>query len=433
MKNKGILWLLLVLVSVGIIGGCGANNVGGTVAEQEKTDESAVTDETVDEDVDGAEEDVIILYTNDIHSYIDNSDNDDDGNETKKLRYSSVSAMKKDLIAEGKNVLLVDAGDHSQGTAFGGLDEAKHIIGLMNASGYDLATLGNHDFDYGLFRTFGIIDEADYDYVSCNFYSIEEDKSVFDSSRIYDIGGKKIAFIGISTPETLTACTPAYFMDESQEEYIYSFKGGDDGKELYACVQQAIDEVRDEVDYVIALGHLGVDLSSEPYRSTDVISHVTGLDAFIDGHSHTTMESEEVADAEGKKVLLTQTGSYLATIGRMTISADGEITTQLIEEYDNRDEAVVQLEDAWIDEVNSKLGEEIAVNDITAYIMNPDNPDERIVRKMETNMGDIDADAIYYYFNEILKNDCDITIANGGGIRAGMEPGGGYISDGQVC
>lgn len=368
-------------------------------------------------------DDVTILYTNDVHTYIHNQKEDENGNVTPLLRYSSVAALRSELEAEGKNVLLVDAGDHSQGTAYGGMDEGKSVIEIMNATGYQAATLGNHEFDYGMFRTFAIMDEANFPYVSCNFFSVEEDAPVLAPYEVLEAGDKKVAFVGISTPESIKSSTPTYFMDESGENFIYNFYAGEDGAALYEAVQKAIDAAAAEADYVIALGHLGADAASAPYRSYDVIANTSGLDAFIDGHSHTVIPSEEVADKDGNPVVLTQTGCYLGSIGQMTIAADGTITTDLIEEYDGVDEEVAALEDAWAASVDEKLGEKIAVLDAPLYINNEENPEERLIRRQERNLGDLVADSSYYYFNEVLQLDCDVAISNGGGIRSDVEAG----------
>ena len=266
--------------------------------------------------------DLTIIYTNDVHTYIDES-----------LSYADVSAIKKEYEDAGENVLLVDAGDHIQGTAYGSLDSGKTIIDLMNAADYDLATLGNHEFDYGMNRTMEVIEEADFPYVSCNFYSLERKENVLDSYEMFDIDGNKVAFVGITTPESFTKSTPAYFMNEDRTEYIYDILGGEDGQLLYDTVQTAIDEAYEEgADYVIALGHLGIDPSSKPWTSEEVIANTTGLDAFIDGHSHSTIPMKEVEDKEGNSVVLTQTGYYFSGIGKMTINGS-DITAELITEY----------------------------------------------------------------------------------------------------
>lgn len=365
---------------------------------------------------------VTILYTNDTHTYINNVVKDAEGNEKPGLSFGNVAAMKADLTAAGKNVLLVDAGDHVQGTAYGAMDEGTHIIEIMNAVGYDAATLGNHEFDYGQFRAFGIMEEAEFPYISCNFYEVEGEKLVLPAYKVFDIGGAKVALVGINTPETLTKATPAYFMDPKMEKYVYYFYSGEDGKALYDSVQRAIDAASAEADYVVALGHLGVDEGSAPWRSVDVISHTTGLDAFIDGHSHTTVEYEEVPDAAGNPVVLTQTGSYFGAIGEMTLTDTG-ITTRLVTEYDKRDASVDAKVAEWVNTVEEELNVEIAVLDSPLYINNPANTGERLVRRAETSQGDFVADGIYWYMNEVEKMPCDIAFANGGGVRSDTEAG----------
>lgn len=357
--------------------------------------------------------DIVILSTNDTHTYID-----EEG-----LSFASVKALKDELTASGNAVLTVDAGDHVQGTAFGGLDEGEHIIDIMNAVGYDVATLGNHEFDYGMFRMFQLAERSDFPRVSCNFYSVAENAPVFDAYKVFDVQGVKVAFVGVSTPESITSSTPTYFMDESGENFIYNFYAGADGKQLYDAFQKAVDAARKEADYVIGLGHLGTDLSSGPYRSTELIKNTTGLDAFIDGHSHTQIASEYVQDASGKDVLLTQTGCYFSAIGKLTIAADGSLKSELVTEYDGLDATVDSLTTSWITEVNDRLGEKIAYLPSPLYITNLEGDGSRLIRKVETNLGDLVSDAFYYYFNEVAGEPVDIALSNAGGIRADVPAG----------
>lgn len=352
---------------------------------------------------------IVILYTNDVHTYID-----------KGLSYASIAALKDELAAKTAGTLLVDAGDHIQGTAYGAMDEGATIIELMNAAGYDAATLGNHEFDYGMDRTLEIIDEAAYSYLSCNFNDVEAKDTVLEPYKIFEVGGKKIAIVGVTTPESITKSTPAYFMDEKQEKWLYTIDGGTDGAELYATVQKTVDAARaDGADYVIGLGHLGVDPSSQPWTSEEVIANTKGFDAFIDGHSHSSVEMKEVKDKDGKNVVLTQTGNYFNAIGKMTITEDG-IKTEMISEYAGVDTAVKDIQDKWVAEVDEMLGEVIAHTDIDFKVGDDTG---RLIRKQETNLGDFCADALYYLFNETEKLDCDVAVMNGGGIRADMLTG----------
>lgn len=363
----------------------------------------------------GDKADVTILYTNDVHTYIDNK--------SPKPTYAAIAALKKSIEDTGRDVLLVDAGDHIQGTAYGSMDDGATIIELMNEAGYDLATPGNHEFDYGMARAKAVIQEADFPYVSCNWVDLRTGFNVLPSVKFFFVGGRKIAFVGVTTPETFTKSTPAYFMNDAQTKYIYDILGGEDGQKLYDAVQKAIDKAEFwGADTIIGLGHLGVDPSSSPWTSEEVIAHTHGFTAFIDGHSHTVMANKQVTDASGKAVTLTQTGSYFKNIGKMTVGADGTITTELINTYEGLDAAVAATASNWISAVDDMLGEEIAVGDTKFYINDPATGKRRI-RSGETNLGDFVADGIYTYFNEIEELHCDIAIMNGGGIRTDVEAG----------
>ena len=363
----------------------------------------------------GDKADVTILYTNDVHTYIDNK--------SPKPTYAAIAALKKSIEDTGRDVLLVDAGDHIQGTAYGSMDDGATIIELMNEAGYDLATPGNHEFDYGMARAKAVIQEADFPYVSCNWVDLRTGFNVLPSVKFFFVGGRKIAFVGVTTPETFTKSTPAYFMNDAQTKYIYDILGGEDGQKLYDAVQKAIDKAEFwGADTIIGLGHLGVDPSSSPWTSEEVIAHTHGFTAFIDGHSHTVMANKQVTDASGKAVTLTQTGSYFKNIGKMTVGADGTITTELIDTYEGLDAAVAATASNWISAVDDMLGEEIAVGDTKFYINDPATGKRRI-RSGETNLGDFVADGIYTYFNEIEELHCDVAIMNGGGIRTDVEAG----------
>ena len=362
----------------------------------------------------GEKSEVTILYTNDVHTYIDK--------QAPELTYAAIAALKQSYQNAGKKVLLVDAGDHVQGTAYGSMDEGASIIELMNAAGYDVATPGNHEFDYGMDRAKELMRDADFPYLSCNWVDLRTNLRVLPEIKVFVRGGVRIAFVGITTPETFTKSTPAYFMNKAQTKYIYDILGGEDGQKLYSAVQKAVDKAKCLADVVIGLGHLGVDPSSSPWTSEEVIAHTTGFDAFIDGHSHTVMENKQVADASGRLVTLTQTGSYFANVGEMTIAPDGTISTRLVSTYDQEDVAVAAEQAAWVNTVDDMLGEKIAVADTKFYITDPVTGKRRI-RSGETNLGDFVADGIYTYFNEVEQLHCDIAIMNGGGIRSDEDAG----------
>ncbi len=364
-----------------------------------------------------------ILYTNDVNGYINNKIKDED-EEIDGISYANVKALKDELISKGKNVLLVDAGDHVQGSVYSALSNGEDMIKIMNATGYDLATLGNHEFDYGQQQVFKLMDLANYDYVSCNFYNVSDNSLVLAPYKVLEAGDLKIAFIGITTPETITSSTPTYFQD-ADGNYIYGIYSGDDGSSLYEAVQKAIDEAKKEADVIIGLGHLGVEETSSPYTSKDVIENTSGLNAFIDGHSHTKIEGDYINDKDGNPVVLTQTQSYLSYIGQMEVNVeDGNISivTSLIDDYDQRDKAVDELVQEVISSSDTKLNETVDESCVPFYINDP-STGERIVRKMETNSGDLAADAFYWYFNDYKDIDCDIAMYNAGGIRQDFPDG----------
>lgn len=429
--------LLLALAVCLSAAGCG---------EKVQTAVPTETASSVEEAAAAKTEDVVILYTNDVHTYIDGP-----------LNYAVLAGLKTRLEAQYGNVLLVDAGDHVQGTAFGSMDKGKHMIELMNAVGYDLATLGNHEFDYGMTGCENVVQWAEYPYISCNFYREEQGvrcENVLEAVHVFETGGRKIGFVGITTPETFTKSTPAYFQD-AQGNYIYGIAGGQDGAALYADVQAGIDAAKAAgAEVVIALGHLGDDLSSRPWTSQETIANVSGLDAFIDGHSHSAVAGQEIADKEGNPVLLTQTGEYFGTIGCMHIDGEtGQITTELIgyeqiletvrdsegnpvlnedgtevtavagyelasSLYDGpvwcEDETVAGIQKGWIDEINDQLGQVIGTANVV--LDNYDEAGSRLVRGQETNTGDFAADALYYLFDD-MGLDVDVAVMNGGGIR----------------
>ena len=389
--------------------------------------------------------DIAILYTNDVHTYIDTP-----------LSYDVIAAVKAELEKEYDYVLLADAGDAVQGTAYGSMDKGETIVKLMNAAGYDVATLGNHEFDYGMDGAMNVIDWAEYPYISSNFYHEKDGvkgETVLEAFVMFDCGADKIAFVGATTPESFTKSTPAYFQDENGS-YIYGISGGEDGAALYADVQAAVDAAKEAgATKVIALAHLGDDPASQPWTSEEVIANVSGLTAFIDGHSHSTVEGKEVAGKDGVNVLLTQTGEYFTGIGMMVLRADGTIATDLIgyeeileakvdengqpvldedgeQEMDvvgyklvsdlyagaawpvNAD--VTAIKEAWMTEIDTRLGTVIGTSNVA--LGNYDADGNRLVRKQETNAGDFCADALYYLFDN-MGLDVDVAIMNGGGIR----------------
>lgn len=355
-------------------------------------------------------ENVVLLYTNDIHCGVDA------GSPEGSMGYANLAALKKELAETNAYVTLIDAGDSIQGEAIGTLSDGGYIVDIMNYLGYDYMVFGNHEFDYGMETALGLKDALDAQMLACNFLDLTTGQRAARAYAIETYGDLKIAYVGISTPETFTKSTPTYFQNE-QGEYIYSFCQGGQGRELYDAVQASIDDARAEgADLVIAIGHLGTDPASAPWRSYDVIANTTGLDAFIDGHSHSTIAGERVQNQNGEEVLLTSTGTKLQNIGVMTITADGEISTELVSGYTAVDEEADAFVKGIQSEFADKLNEVVGRTEVELVINDPTTGD-RIIRNRETNLGDFCADAYR------ITLGADIGMINGGGIRAAIEPG----------
>lgn len=362
-----------------------------------------------------AQTDIQILYTNDVHTAYERSA---DGS---RLGYAAVAGRKNALEAQGYQVTLVDGGDAIQGEAAGTLSQGAYLVDMMNTTGYDLAAIGNHEFDYGMARFLDLsANEANYPYISCNFIDLRTNKTVFDPYRIIDYGGKKVAYVGISTPETFTKSTPTYFQD-ANGKYIYSFCEGDNGKELYTAVQNAIDAAKaDGADTVIAVGHVGIDKVSEPWTSYDIIANTTGLTAFLDAHSHSTIAGEDRTDKSGATVRLMSTGTKLAAVGQLTLHADGSVDTRLLTNADlpaaQDDPAVAAAAQAITGQFSALLGKVVATTNVDLTVQDPATG-KRLIRSQETNMGDLCADA----YRAMLG--ADVAIVNGGGIRDNIAAG----------
>ena len=227
---------------------------------------------------------------------------------------------------------LVDAGDAIQGAPIGTLSEGGDIVSIMNQVGYDFAIPGNHEFDYGMDRLLELSDQLNCGYYSCNFTDLRTVERVFEPYKIMDFGQVQVAFVGATTPESFTKSTPKYFQDDSGN-YIYGFCEDETGQALYSRIQETVDEARTAgADYVILVGHLGNAGITPRWASQAVVANTDGIDAVIDGHSHETVASTTLKNKDGEDVLLTQTGTKLADIGKMTIGTDGTITAELVDQ-----------------------------------------------------------------------------------------------------
>lgn len=361
---------------------------------------------------------VVILHTNDVHCGFEADDS--------TFGAADLAAYKARLESEGYDVILADAGDFVQGGVIGTLSNGEYPMQIMNELGYDIAIPGNHEFDFGMDNFLKLANEAKFPYISVNFTDLRTNEKPFSAYKIIEAGGLKIAFIGLTTPETPSSSTPTNFMDENGN-YIYGFLGGDDGTALYTAVQDAINSAyADGADYVFAIGHMGDYVYDEKWSSRTVIEHTSGLSAFIDGHSHSVLE-DFVEDKDGKSVPLASTGTKLENIGKITIT-DNEMTCELIEKSDytvSADENTAENKayrnmTDFIAGINAQYGELIgtvvARTDVELTINDPETG-ERAVRSAETNLGDLCADAYR------AATGAEIALVNGGGVRANIAVG----------
>ena len=326
---------------------------------------------------------IVILHTNDVHCGIDQAKND--AGEVTNIGYAGVAAYKTAMEAAygAENVTLVDAGDAIQGGPIGTLSKGAYIVEIMNQVGYDLAIPGNHEFDYGMDNFLTLAREkAEYAYLCANFTDLEG-KAVLDGYQVLTYGDVKVGYVGIDTPESFTKSTPTYFQDAAGN-YIYSFSQGNEGKDLYDVVQKAVDAAKAEgADYVVALGHLGVDEQSSPWTSTEVIANTTGIDVLIDGHSHSTFAKTEKNQA-GEDVLVAQTGTKLANLGKVVIDTKtGEITSELVAAKDcaAEDEATGAFVKGINDEFAGVLKKVVAKTDV-------DLTAQEVLDKLKETLGD---------------------------------------------
>ena len=359
---------------------------------------------------------VIVLHTNDTHAHID------DG----YVAFSEIAAEKARLEAAGEAVILADAGDHVQGTAFGGHDSGRSVIGIMNAAGYDVATLGNHEFDYGIPALFDNICRSTFRYACCNFiYRKTPDDlgtRLMPSYVVVTAGVARVAFVGITTPTTLVSASPSTFLDASGGWRAYDFISGERGEALYAAVQQAVDEAAAEADYTVVVGHMGVSPDCAPYRSLDVIAHTTNFVAFIDGHSHSLYTGSRVRNAAGQEVVLAQSGCHLGILGSLTFEDGRCVAAGTVFPRGERKPEVARLEEALSDAVNRLLGERVAISPVDICTYAP-GTESRLARREECSAGDFAADAAWWYASERHGFACDAALVNGGNVRSDIPAG----------
>ena len=344
---------------------------------------------------------IVILHTNDVHGAISS--------------YAKVAALKAEYEAKGAEVLLMDAGDYIQGEPYVSVSQGETAIRLMNYVGYDVATIGNHEFDYG-YENLAKLAAAEFPIIAANV--MYNGKTAFEANKVFELeSGVKVGVFGLSTPETATKAHPGKIKG-------VTFLSGDD---MNKAAQAQVDELTAAgCDYIICLGHLGIDDSSKGYRSVDLLEAVTGIDVFIDGHSHSSLDDVKALVGEDCKVgdtLLTSTGTKLATVGAVVISEDGiSIESVDLEKYEGSDDVVEEAAQLVIDEVDAAYGEVFAKSEVE--LCGEKAPGNRTE---ETNNGDLIADAILWQAKKDgslpVADENVIAITNGGGIRAAIAAG----------
>ena len=341
---------------------------------------------------------VVILYENDVHCAVEG--------------YSKLAAKKNELSETYTNVGVVSVGDFVQGGTLGAVSKGEYIVNLMNKVGYDAIALGNHEFDYQLPRLNELNAMSNTKFISCNFQKIGEDKTYFEPYTIVSYGNVDVAYIAITTPETINSSSPAQFKND-KGELIYTFNES----KLYDIVQTNINAAETAgADYVIALSHIGYDESGNLADITDVIENTDGFDVVLDAHSHSVIEEKVIKDKSGDDVLLTSTGTKFEYIGKLTIK-NGAFDTELVEveSYTKTDPVV----DAYITEINenyAQLGNR-KIGESKVELITHDKDGNRLVRNAETNLGNFCSDALR------VMTGADMSFVNGGGLRAPMEAG----------
>ena len=339
----------------------------------------------------------VILHTNDVHGAVEG--------------YAYIAQLKADYEAKGAEVILVDAGDFSQGTTYVSSTKGADAVTMMNAAGYDVVTLGNHEFDYGYAQLKENMSKAKFKVVCADVYN-EDGTPIFDANYTYTTkSGVKVGFFGMETPETQTKANPALIKG-------LTFATGD------AFTKAATDQVAalKDADVVICLAHLGIDAESAPYRSTDLYAAVKGIDFIVDGHSHTVMTKGEKGEP------IQSTGTAFANIGVIVIDdASKKIESNSlyeIKEDTAKDATVAAAAKTIVDRVDKEYGVVFAKSEVTLNGAKAPNGN----RDSETNNGDLITDAMLWKVmqnKEGLTVDADhvVAITNGGGIRAAIKPG----------
>lgn len=357
------------------------------------------------------DKDIIILYTNDVHCGVEDH-----------IGYAGFAWIADQAKKESPYVTLVDAGDWAQGATIGAISQGRYIFEIMNAIGYDIAVPGNHEFDYGWSQFENFAKNLKCGFIACNLRDLRTGNTVYKPYKIFTYGDVKVAFVGVATPDSITKSTPYYFMDDNGK-YIYDFDGDTTGEKIVASVQKAVDAARAEgADYVVVIGHLGEyeDVRTE-WSAPFVVEKTKGFDVFIDGHSHEITPCLKIKNTEGKEVLITQTGTKLTHVGKLTIKTDGGVMTELIDHADGKDEKVAAL----IADIKARFEDTLNAHLTNTSFDLPamDANGNWLTRDGETNLCNIVTDSFFASAKEKIEGGADIALINAGGMRTNIKAG----------
>ena len=351
-------------------------------------------------------EDIYIVFTSDVHCGFEDN-----------IPVASLKAYVNSIKSEHKDALLVDCGDYLQGGTIGTLSKGQFVIDLMNEVGYDIVTIGNHEFDYGMDRLSDLLGRLKSEKVLSNVKYSGSKGNIFKDTPEYiikELNGVKVGFIGLLTPTATISSTPSLFMEG--DEFVYDFYSGNEGQDLFNKTQEVVDEVRKQgAKYVIALSHLGSIAKAGVYNVISMIANTEGIDAVLDGHSHSVIAGDLYPNKKGEDVLLCSVGTKLENIGTLIIDTQGKFSSVLISEYNETDENTAATLEKIKGELNVILSEKITEVEFDLPIS--DEEGIRITRSRETSTGDLVADAFRHAYG------AQIGIVNGGSVRKTIAAG----------
>ena len=357
--------------------------------------------------------DIVVLFTNDVLCAVDEN-----------IGYSGLLSYKNSVKAQTPYVTLVDLGNAVQGEYIGTVSQGTHIVNMMNKVGYDYAVLGNHEFDYGIEQLKVLLESANAQYLNSNIvYTGKNEESPISATKPYEIikyGSTKVAFIGVTTPKTLSKTTPSTFKENGT--FVYDFKTGGNGNRLYTVVQGYVNECKNKgADFVVILSHLGDTVECAPYTSTDLIGSTFDVDVVLDAHAGSEISGRILKNSKGETVTLCSAGEKLSNIGKLVISANGMITTSLVSGYFGKDSSF----DKYYKELKStfaaQMNETVAICD-TALKMT-DEFGINTIKNRENLLGNFCADAYR------LVADADIAMITADRISGNLPVGDVLYSD----